>query len=128
MKMRAGGGPFFLLAHCVHREGHFLGDPLLRFHEAPIKNYGQVLGPLMKALFSRKGASLLKRTRSMGKVLSLISLSGKQRKMVPDPVVPSGKMSPEDEDRLNQIKDKVAAEVAEVVQKALDIAEGRAEP
>jgi hypothetical protein len=37
-------------------------------------------------------------------------------------------MSSEDEDRLNQIKEKEAAEVTEIVQKALDIAEGRAAP
>ena len=33
---RAGHGPTFLLAHCVHLEGHFLGDPLFDMMRKPI--------------------------------------------------------------------------------------------
>nr|MDO8110859.1 thiamine pyrophosphate-dependent dehydrogenase E1 component subunit alpha [Candidatus Sigynarchaeota archaeon] len=124
LKIRSGNGPFFIQAKCEHREGHFLGDPLLRFHEAPIKNYGQVLGPLMKALFSRKGASMLKRSRSMGKVLSLISLSGKQRKLEPDPVDTSQKKQQEDKLRLDQIKEAAAKGIGSIVQQALEITKG----
>jgi TPP-dependent pyruvate/acetoin dehydrogenase alpha subunit len=124
LKMRAGGGPFFLHSHCEHREGHFLGDPLLQFHEQPLKTYGQVLGPLIKALFSRKGASYLKRTKSMGKVLSLIGQSGKQQKLSPDPAGVDSSKAQRDKDRLEQIKEAAAREVNEVVRQALAAVEG----
>lgn len=90
-KMRRDGGPFFLHAVCIHKDGHFLGDPLLRFHKDPIGEFKKVLGPLMKAIFKGKGAPLPKRLKETIKITRLILSAGKQKGKRTDPVNKSKK-------------------------------------
>jgi len=124
-KMRKDGGPYFIHAHCVHKTGHFLGDPLLRFHETPIKMFWQQTGPLMKSTFSIKGAAVHERGGSLVRVFSLISKSGKQRKKKIDPLVVDEKKLKEDKARLKEIEEAVSKEVEAAVNRALDIFQGR---
>ena len=37
MRLRKGEGPVFVYATCVHLEGHFLGDQLLRMAHPSVK-------------------------------------------------------------------------------------------
>jgi hypothetical protein len=63
---REGRGPVFLLADCPRMEGHFLGDPLIRWDVIKIS------GPLMGALLAQPGASLGERLHSMGVLLTAL--------------------------------------------------------
>jgi len=71
-RARAGCGPMFLDARCVHFAGHFLGDPLLRRAHHPVTEMKGALGPMLLALVSRKGARRRERVDSMKNVASLI--------------------------------------------------------
>ncbi|MGZ4864672.1 MAG: thiamine pyrophosphate-dependent dehydrogenase E1 component subunit alpha [Halobacteriota archaeon] len=122
-KMRKDGGPYFVHAHCVHKTGHFLGDPLLRFHETPMKMFDP---SLMKSAFSIKGgAPFHVRGGSLVKIFSFVSKSGKQRKI--DPLVVTEKKLKENKGRLKEIEETVSNEVEQAVRKALDIVQGRGE-
>lgn len=46
-RARSGNGPSFLHATCVHLEGHFLGDPLLRVLRKPRAELGPLVRPLL---------------------------------------------------------------------------------
>lgn len=64
-RARTGGGPSFLLAHCVHIEGHHLGFKLFRVGRDPIKEMVPLLGPLLRSATRRKGGSSQERIRSL---------------------------------------------------------------
>jgi TPP-dependent pyruvate/acetoin dehydrogenase alpha subunit len=66
--LRSGSGPAFLLARCYRPQGHFLGDPLLRIRDSPMRELSQITGPLLKSVTRRKGASLGQRAGSLKKV------------------------------------------------------------
>src|ERR1035437_3804449 len=53
---RRGHGPGFLLARCVRTEGHFLGDPVLRVLDAPLREGQALAGPLLEAVRAQPGA------------------------------------------------------------------------
>ncbi|MHA1732379.1 MAG: thiamine pyrophosphate-dependent dehydrogenase E1 component subunit alpha [Promethearchaeota archaeon] len=124
VQIRAGEGPFFLHAKCTHRDGHFLGDPLLRFHEKTWKTFGQMVGPLVRAFLARKGTSAFKRAASMKKVLGLIRKSGKQRKFNDDPVKRPSEGSTEREERLAEVEERIRKEVDAWVERALETCTG----
>ncbi len=79
--------PYFIQAYCTHHEGHFLGDPLLRFHRAPKKEFGAVTGPLTRSMLHYKGGRIDKRIGSVTKVLSLIAKARSQLKESNDPIL-----------------------------------------
>ncbi|MBN1225286.1 MAG: thiamine pyrophosphate-dependent dehydrogenase E1 component subunit alpha [Candidatus Aminicenantes bacterium] len=85
--MRKDMKPFFFHALCRRDEGHFLGDPLLRFHRTPWKSFGRQIPGLTRSLFGFKGARLDKRISCLKEVLSLIAESRAQLKDEFDPLV-----------------------------------------
>lgn len=108
-KMRNNGGPQFIHAHCVHMEGHFLGDPLLRYYRDPI-----MLAEVADSLKEYSGESL-------NEVLLLLRKIGGQLKKKFDPIVFTQKKLKADADRLKQIEEEVNKEIKQIVNKALDI-------
>jgi len=60
-RARDGRGPGFLRAHCIHSEGHFLGDPLIRALRHPKHELGEIGPPLLAAARQRGGGSLRQR-------------------------------------------------------------------
>jgi acetoin:2,6-dichlorophenolindophenol oxidoreductase subunit alpha len=56
-RARRGAGPGFIHATCVHMDGHFLKDPLLRLFTEPVEQVRQISGPLIKATLKRPGAA-----------------------------------------------------------------------
>jgi TPP-dependent pyruvate/acetoin dehydrogenase alpha subunit len=78
-RARSGDGPSFLLAKCKHLHGHFLGDPLLRIVNKPVKELGKITPGLLKSSTRIKGASLSERVESIKEVLSLLTKSAKSR-------------------------------------------------
>ena len=72
---RAGNGPVFLWAHCVHLEGHFLGDGLLDMFRRPVYSLRKRVWPMVKGFFQPGGADLAERLTAarqiVGQVLSI---------------------------------------------------------
>ncbi len=118
-RMRAGDGPSFLHAHCVHPEGHFLGDPLLRIARQPVRQMRQMSGPLMRSITRRKGASIRERTTGLGTILSLIRTTFQEKSSQQrDPVTRARKELQSDAPRLEALETKVVQEIQEAVQAA----------
>ncbi len=113
--------PFFLLAHCARREGHFLGDPLLRFHKSPVKEFGEVTGPLMKAVLSRKGARPDKRMIGLEKILLLIAKSRAQRKNLWDPLNVTRKQLVHRKIKITEIENSIQEEINHIVKSCMEI-------
>ncbi len=108
-KMRNNGGPQFIHAQCVHMEGHFLGDQLLRYYRDP-----NMLAEVGDSLKEYSGESL-------NEVLLLLRKIGGQLKKKFDPIVFTQKKLKADADRLKQIEEEVNKEIKQIVNKALDI-------
>jgi TPP-dependent pyruvate/acetoin dehydrogenase alpha subunit len=64
-RARRGSGPGFIHATCVHMDGHFLKDPLLRLFTEPVEQVKQISGPLTKAFLTKTGADRSKRLASL---------------------------------------------------------------
>jgi len=111
-KMRNNGGPQFIHAQCVHIEGHFLGDPLLRYHLNP-----NMLTEAANSLKQYAGESL-------DEVLLLVRKIGGQTKKKGDPIVFIQKKLKNDADRLKQIEEEVTKEIEQTVNNALKIFKG----
>jgi len=110
-KIRSNGGPQFIHAYCVHIEGHFLGDPLLRYQRNP-NLLAEVVEPLKK--YPGKG---------LDEILLLFRKIGGQTKKKVDPIVITQKKLKSDPNRLKQIEEKVAREIEQLINKALEIFE-----
>lgn len=78
-RARKGKGPAFIHATCTHPEGHFLGDPLLRIVQHPVKELKKVAGPIVKSATTINGASIFKRSGSLATVTALIGKTAKER-------------------------------------------------
>jgi TPP-dependent pyruvate/acetoin dehydrogenase alpha subunit len=119
-RARKGEGPSFVQAACTHLEGHFLGDPLLRIARHPIKEMKPMAGPLMKAFFKPKGASIGKRTEGIRTITSLIKGTIKLRfSKQGDPLGLTREKLESDKARLQGLETEVEKEIQQVVQIAL---------
>lgn len=119
-RARHGDGPSFLHAHCVHPEGHFLGDPLLRIARQPIKQMKEVAGPLLKSVTKIKGGSVRKRTGSLGTVTSLIGKTTKvQLFKQKDPLEVVRKKLKSEKTLLQKLEKEVNQEIQQAVETAL---------
>jgi len=111
-KIRNNDGPKFIHAHCVHTEGHLLGDILLRYNRNP-----NMLAEVADSLKEYAG-------KSLNEVLLLLRKIGGQTKKKVDPIVIVQKKLKDDPDHLKQIEEEVTKEVEQSVNKALEIFEG----
>lgn len=119
-KLRNGEGPAFLYAQCIHLEGHFLGDPLLRVSRHPIKEARQRAGPLLKSVTKRKGAPMGERVRNLLTAGSLIRKALKDKRWKErDPLEQIQNRLKSDESRLKKVNDDVSGEIRQVVKDAL---------
>lgn len=78
-RARSGQGPTFLHAHCVHLEGHFLGDPLVRIARQPWAELKGIAGPMIASATRRKGAPLPKRVKGLLEITHLVGETLKQQ-------------------------------------------------
>ncbi|MFX0003587.1 MAG: thiamine pyrophosphate-dependent dehydrogenase E1 component subunit alpha [Candidatus Hodarchaeota archaeon] len=111
-KIRNNDGPQFIHARCVHTEGHFLGDPLLRYNRNP-----NLLAEVANSLKKYAG-------KSLDEILLLLRKIGGQTKKKVDPIVIIEKKLKNDPDRLKQIEEEVTKEIDQVVNKTLEIFDG----
>lgn len=112
LKIRNNGGPQFIHATCVHKEGHFLGDPLLRYQRNPA-----MLAEVANSLKEYAGESL-------DEVLLLLRKIGGQLKKKVDPIVVIQKKLKDDPDRLKKIEEEVAIEIEQIIKSTLKIFKG----
>jgi pyruvate dehydrogenase E1 component alpha subunit len=117
--LRNGDGPVFVHAYCLHLEGHFLGDPFLRFAHPSMSETGRFI-PLVKAHTQSKGAPLRERTESLKEVFGIIWENvRKYRSKEGDPIPPLRKMlSGLDAEKLKELENQVKLEIEKIVQQA----------
>ncbi|MHA1227479.1 MAG: thiamine pyrophosphate-dependent dehydrogenase E1 component subunit alpha [Candidatus Hodarchaeales archaeon] len=113
--------PFFIQATCFHREGHFLGDALLRYHKGMIREFSKTAMPLTKSVIALKGARFDKRLGSLGSTLGMIASSRKQMKENLDPLRKFKRKYSILNEELTNIEAKVRKEMDSMTQKAMRI-------
>jgi pyruvate dehydrogenase E1 component alpha subunit len=118
-RARKGLGPTFLLGHCTHPEGHYLGDPLLRMSRDPWKEFSKRAGPLFRSVIRREGASVLERAKSLGAVMSMGKKIRQQISSRADPLEKTRADLIKDMERLQALEENVTQEIVRVVELAL---------
>jgi acetoin:2,6-dichlorophenolindophenol oxidoreductase subunit alpha len=120
-RVRAGKGPSFLHARCVHLEGHFLGFILLRLVRNPLRELPGIVGPLIRAFLHPGGGSLRERLAGVRFVLAAIQATwhDPRRDSTIDPVVRAQTALSSDPVRLKELNSRIEAEISTSVAAAL---------
>jgi pyruvate dehydrogenase E1 component alpha subunit len=119
-RARGGDGPTFIHARCVHLEGHFSGDPFLRFRRQPLAVARQHTGPLLKALLTSGGLSIRARLAGLIRMVDLIVRANRQRAAeTGDPLWLTRRRLVGQAGRLAKLEAQVAADVGYVVELAV---------
>ncbi len=117
---RAGNGPTFLLAHCAHLEGHFLGDQLLDMVRHPARAMAKRVWPLMRSALARKGAAMRERAEALRTMSAASAAAQQQTLRRNDPVARARRqLIREDRARLEKLEVEVTQEIQQVVESAL---------
>ena len=118
---RAGNGPVFLWAHCVHPEGHFLGDALLDIVRRPIYSFGKRIWPVVKGFFRGSGgAPWPERMASLKQILGVVFKIQSQKAGESDPLVRTRKaLAARDAARLAELESDIRREIRQSVANAL---------
>jgi TPP-dependent pyruvate/acetoin dehydrogenase alpha subunit len=118
---RAGRGPGFIQASCVHLEGHFLGDPRLRLFRQPLKELPGIAGPLAKAALDLKSGAWRERLAGLNVVLEGLLGFYRQQKYAEreDPLLRTRARLVLDEVYLQAREAEVAEQLMEVLKSAL---------
>ncbi|MGW8250686.1 MAG: thiamine pyrophosphate-dependent enzyme, partial [Anaerolineales bacterium] len=119
-RARKGGGPTFLHATCVHLDGHFLGDPLLRLAGNPLQDIENNTLPMLKSLLKLKGGSFGERMQGVASMMKMLSRAPTRRSLQQrDPLVLARLKLVDDSERLQSIESDVTQEIQKVVEAAL---------
>jgi len=120
--VRAGRGPFFLRASCVHLEGHFLGYQLIRTVRNPLREMPRISLPLTKSMLHTSGAPWSERLEGLGSVLAAVikTLRDPRRKAQNDPVRRTREALKSDETRLRRLEDDLERQIRDVVDASLE--------
>jgi acetoin:2,6-dichlorophenolindophenol oxidoreductase subunit alpha len=123
-RARAGLGPTFLHACCVHLEGHFLGLQLIRLLRDPLREIPPIPGPLLKAALQPGGAPLRERLEGLGMVFGIViaALRDPRRDPDNDPIRRTRLLLRADPGRLQRFEDQIRMEMDELLASA--VAEG----
>jgi pyruvate dehydrogenase E1 component alpha subunit len=120
-RARNGDGPSYLLAHCFHSQGHFLGDPLLRIVRRPVHETKQIISDLLQAAVARQGSRLKDRFGSLGTITALLGRTAAGQAVRPsDPLARTRRNLKADPDRLKQLEQEVDEQIRRAVQTALE--------
>ena len=119
-RARDGGGPTFLLAHCIHIEGHHLGFKLFRVGRDPIKEMVPLLGPLLRSATRGKGGSTQERIRSLTDIATRPrDAVQEQTLMDKDPLYRARQKLISDRDRLEALEAELSGDIQDVTEAAL---------
>ena len=121
-RARAGEGPFFLRAQCVHFEGHFLGYQLIRAVRNPLREMPRITIPLTQSFLRISGASLGERLVGLKSVLSAVLSTLRDPRTDPDrdPVKRTRNALQSDKERLRELEDETEREVANIIATAME--------
>ena len=121
-RARAGEGPFFLRAQCVHLEGHFLGYQLIRAVRNPLREMPKISIPLTQSFLNKTGASLRERVGGLKSVLSAVlsTLRDQRRDPDSDPVRRARRDLQSDKKRLQALENDIEREVRNIVTLAME--------
>lgn len=123
---RNGEGPTFLLAHCDHLEGHFLGDPMLHLALQPVRGVLPYARPLLRAVFARRGTTFRQRLAALMEVLRvLLNMRHDHLVNARDPLERMRNRLLADPGRLESIERDITGEIDAAVRAALEGVEGR---
>jgi pyruvate dehydrogenase E1 component alpha subunit len=116
-RAREGAGPTFLLAHCVHIEGHHLGFKLFRAGRDPIKEMPPLIGPLLRSTIKRKGGSAGERMRSLSDIASRPRDAVQEQTLKDkDPLYRARQKLLSDRDRLESLEAEINTEIQDVME------------
>ena len=112
-RARKGDGPSFIHATCTHLEGHFLGDPLLRLEQHPLREGRSMAGPLLRAALSLRGGTIRQRADSaVGTTSVLQAHATDHRAAARDPVaILHRRLTAEDDQRMQDLEASVTVEM-----------------
>lgn len=118
---RAGAGPTFLHASCVHFEAHFLGFQLTRALREPLKEVGGSIGPLTRSMLRGRGADLAERARGLQRVLEALrtTVNDPRRDPKNDPVLRERARLQSEAQRLEDLERQVQWQIGRVLESAL---------
>ena len=117
---RDGKGPAFIWAHCIHLEGHFLGDPLLDIFRRPVYSFRKRIWSVVKGFFRRGGAPLRERIASARQFIGDVLSAQGQTDRSKDPLVRTRQaLVQKDARRLEEMEASINREIQQVVATAL---------
>jgi len=119
--IRAGGGPVFLCARCVHLEAHFLGYQLARATRDPIRELPHIVAPLAQSFISPGGARLSERLAGLKIVLTALleTLRDPRKEPENDPIAYTRARLLSEPDRLQVLEETLAKETEGILSAAL---------
>lgn len=119
--MRAGQGPIFLHAKCVHFEGHFLGFQPIRIVRDPLKEMPKIAVPLTKSFLRIGGASLGERLAGMKSVMSSVitALRDPRRDPNNDPLTRARAILQSDPAKLKELEDQMEKDINNILTNVL---------
>jgi len=116
-RVRAGEGPAFMRARCIHLEAHFLGLQLVRLVQDPLKEASSVGVPVIAGLLRNGGADLGTRIAGVTSVAGrlLAAVRDRRRDRANDPLVKARVALASEPGRLQELEEVVAEEISEVL-------------
>lgn len=121
-RARAGKGPFFLRAQCVHFEGHFLGYQLIRAVRNPLREMPKITIPITHSFLRISGGSLRERVAGLKSVISAVlsTLRDPRRDADSDPVRRTRRALQLDRARLISLEDDIERETGNIIALAME--------
>jgi len=117
---RAGKGPAFLWAHCVHMEGHFLGDGFLNMVRRPFYSFRKRTWSMVKGFLRRGGAPMSERLAAMRQIMGQVLAAQGQANQKNDPLLRTRQvLKAKDDDRLSSLEANIRSEIQNIVDLAL---------
>jgi TPP-dependent pyruvate/acetoin dehydrogenase alpha subunit len=121
---RAGKGPVFIWAHCVHLEGHFLGDGFLDMFRRPIYSFRKRIWPMIKGFLCKGGATFSERITSMQQIMGQVFSAQNQADRAKDPLIRTRHtLSMKDAHRLDELESAIQNEIQQILIAALALEE-----
>jgi len=121
-RARAGLGPSFIRARCVHLEAHFLGFQLTKAARHPLREMPKVAGPITRSLLRSSGAAVRDRVEGVRAILAAANAAQRdpRRDSANDPIVRARAALQSDPARLEDLEDRVGREVGDACASALE--------
>ena len=121
-RARAGQGPAFIRARCVHLEAHFMGYQLLRAIREPLREMPGISLPLTGSFLHPKGAPLGDRMAGLRFVLASLvaTLRDPRRDAANDPLQRARSSLDSEAARLQTLEDRIEGIVGDLLASALN--------